>query len=166
MLYSISEHTGIFVCLDFVQYSSCDKKLDTQIIIEIKNFFLLMMFQLVLVSIIFAAIKFVYFHYFARRTSTTTGWQGMLPAPRHQITPLVYPEVRAICPILWIVFPTGLVRSMMIRYSSELRYQKNVFQSKQLCHLLKRGHWTLLGVKAKVIVTPNVVYFASTSCSE
>jgi hypothetical protein len=31
MLYCISEHTGIFVSLDFVQYSSYDKKLDTRI---------------------------------------------------------------------------------------------------------------------------------------
>jgi hypothetical protein len=44
-----------------------------------------------------------------------TGRQGMLTSPRHLVPPLVYSNVR-VCPILWFVFPTGLLISMTVRY--------------------------------------------------
>jgi hypothetical protein len=48
-------------------------------------------------------------------TAGVTGRQGKFTPPRHLIPPLVYPEVR-VCPILKFAFPTGLMRSMTVRY--------------------------------------------------
>jgi hypothetical protein len=104
-----------------------------------------------------------------RLTEGVTGRQGMFTPPRHLIPPLVCPEV-CVCPTFWFVFLTGLRRLMSVRNLCHYiqvnwvrRYWEiNVLQSKQLCHPHKRGFWTLLGVGAKVVVTPNAACFAST----
>jgi hypothetical protein len=56
-------------------------------------------------------------------TAGVTGRQWMLTPPRHLIPRLVYP-VACICLILWFVFPTGLMKSMTVRY---------------LCHLINKS---------------------------
>jgi hypothetical protein len=70
-----------------------------------------------------------------------TGRQYLLTSPRQLIPPLVYSEVR-VCPILWFVFPTGLMTSMSVGY---------------LCHLMHAFHailniWTIFIVLCHLIL--------------
>jgi hypothetical protein len=49
---------------------------------------------------------------------------GVLTLPRHMIPPLVCPEI-PVCPILWFVFSTGLMRLLIVHY---------------LCHFIRHNN--------------------------
>jgi hypothetical protein len=55
-----------------------------------------------------------------------TGQQVMHTPHRHMILPLIYPEV-LFCPIFGCAYPTGLVRSMTIRYLRNSMVQVSQF---------------------------------------
>jgi hypothetical protein len=64
-----------------------------------------------------------------RLMASVISQQGMV-TPRHLMPSLVYPQVR-VCPLLWFVHPTGLVRSMTVRYLCHFMEQAYLFNNGQ-----------------------------------
>jgi hypothetical protein len=67
------------------------------------------------------------------------GQHGMLTPPRNLIPSLVYPEVH-VCPILWFVFPTRLMRLMTVRYVCQFVYYY-IFITYLLLYPVDIGHY-------------------------
>jgi hypothetical protein len=112
-----------------------------------------------------------HFTWFGNRlTEGVTGRQGICLLPLGTWSHLWYIKRSVFSLFSDLYFLQDFMRSMTVRnvcHCIQVNWvskycEVNILQSKQLCHLLEGGFWTLLGVGAKVVVTPNAACFAST----
>jgi hypothetical protein len=87
-------------------------------------------------------------------TTVVSVGQGMLTPPRHMIPPLVYLEV-CVCPILWFVFPTELMRLITVRYVYVISWK-----SKRVSREY-RGY--SISFKPRLLMTITVIYWRNST---